>query len=156
VDLTRLLDIGMGAVFGGGLTSTWLQLRDKRRTERNQRREQYAELFIDIRGILDTVFAIRAIAATSDDPEPEKAERWDRATTSLSRRIQGQLMLLAHKDPSRRTRRLANQMSSAIGFAMWAARMDPDRRPLTHPTEVFKEDWYKRTDRLLTRLRNSI
>jgi hypothetical protein len=46
------IDMAIGAIFGSGLTSTWLQIRQQRRAEMIQRRERYADLLMDLQALL--------------------------------------------------------------------------------------------------------
>jgi hypothetical protein len=55
VDWMRLVDMALGAIFGGGLVGTWLQLRHQRDVERNRRRERAAEVLAPMMKLLGDV-----------------------------------------------------------------------------------------------------
>jgi hypothetical protein len=134
VDGTRLFDIIMGAIFGGGLSSTWLQLRHQRRIERNERREKYAGVLIDTQALIDVTTAIRYITTFRGGLGPDKVKEWEASVERVRTRVSGPLMRLAHTHPSAQVRELAEQLTWETGTLL---SLDPPK----HTYEMMHSRW---------------
>jgi hypothetical protein len=118
VDWNRLLDITIGAIFGGSLTGTWLQVRHQRSLERNQRRERAAE-------------TLAALAEFVEDLNPEvllmthgfHGER----LSELRRRykeVRDPLLVLAVAHPRSSVRKLGRKLDTELA-STWAWIVSP-------------------------------
>lgn len=156
MDGMRLVDMAIGAVFGGGLASTWLQVRQQRRTEMIERRERYADLLIDLDGVLSLATSVRVAIAVNGAVEPEKAEQRNQVLTHHRVRVLPKLRRLAHTHPSSGVRDLAQELHDTVRRLMQAAVWHPGKDPVPTVEEVLDNEEYLKAERLLARLRDSI
>jgi hypothetical protein len=151
----------MGAVFGGGLTSTWLQLRNQRRVERNERREKYADVLIDTQALIDVTTAARYLASWEGGKTREKAEEWEASIQRARARVSGPLKRLADTHPSAQVRELAELLVWETGVLLRETRRSMKRQldvELDEDAliEIGEDEHRLEAERLLRKLRDSI
>jgi hypothetical protein len=104
----RLVDMTLGAVFGGGLVGTWLQLRHQRSVERNRRRERAAEVLAPMMKLLGEIRPY-----WWDTPEPNRQlvsdykKRWEE--------LREPFLVVAAAQPSPAVQDLAHKVDAAMG-----------------------------------------
>jgi hypothetical protein len=115
VDWTQPVDTVIGAILGGGLASTWLELRHQRETERESRRERYAELLGDLETLLVDANTVRKTGTLIGGLVPpdvlEGSQDWIQQKYGRLRRP---LSALANAHPSPKVQDLARKLQAAL------------------------------------------
>jgi hypothetical protein len=156
VDWTQPVDTVIGVILGGGLASTWLEVRHHRRTERDSRRERYAELLGDLETLLvdaDTIRRTGALIGGLVTKEVlEESKEWIETKCGRLRRP---LSALANGHPSPEVQNLARRLQAALVACLHTAWWGAQEQGSPQLADLAKEK-HEEAQRLLGELQKAI